>query len=273
LSALGTPARLDRLSAEVLVSGLGSRFWEDILCYQSVASTNDIAMSLPLKNDLRSGLVILAETQEKGRGRLGRKWISPPGLNVCMSMLLRPEIEPRHAAFLTIMTALASASALREETGLDVRIKWPNDLMVSGKKLGGILAEIKTEDNCIQKAVIGVGININSSASDFPEEIADIATSVLLETGRYFPRAGIITGILNSFEARYNLLRTGRRGLLIKEMRALSSSLGREVRITDCGVTISGLAEDIDEEGMLLVRLASGHLRRVGSGDLLEPGG
>ncbi len=268
-----TPARQTGLSAEDLVSGLASRFWEDIFCYQSVVSTNDIALSMSLKDGFRSGMVILAETQEKGRGRLGRKWSSPPGLNIYMSMLLRPEIEPRHAAFLTIMTALASASALREETGLDVRIKWPNDLMVSGKKLGGILAEIKTENNRIQKAVIGVGINVNASAGDFPPELADIATSVLLETGRCFPRAGIITGILNSFESRYDLLKNDWRELLIKEMRARSSSLGRQVRITDCGATISGLAEDIDDEGMLLVRLASGLLRRVGSGDLMESGG
>ena len=266
------PARLNVLSAEDLISGLKSRFWADIRCYQSVMSTNDIALSLPLKDDFRSGLVILAEAQEKGRGRLGRKWISPPGLNICMSMLLRPEIEPCHAAFLTIITALASASALREETGLDVLIKWPNDLMVSGKKLGGILAEIKTENNCIQKAVIGVGININASAGDFPEEIADIATSVLLETGRYFSRARIITGILNSFESRYNLLKNNKRELMITEMKVLSSSLGRQVRITDCGVTISSVAEDIDDEGMLMVRLASGLLRRVGSGDVLESG-
>jgi BirA family biotin operon repressor/biotin-[acetyl-CoA-carboxylase] ligase len=270
LSDQRTPACLNGLSAEDLISGLKSRLWEDVFCYQSVGSTNDIALSLPLKADQRSGLVILAEAQEKGRGRLRRGWISPPGLNIYMSLLLRPEIEPRHAAFLTIMTALASASALREETGLDVLIKWPNDLMVSGKKLGGILAEIKTGSTCIHKAVIGVGININASAKDFPEEIADIATSVLLETGRYFSRAGIIIGILNSFESWYDLLKNDKRELLIQEMRALSSSLGRQVRVTDCGETVAGLAEDIDDEGMLLVRLASGLLRRVGSGDLLE---
>ncbi|MBI5101050.1 MAG: biotin--[acetyl-CoA-carboxylase] ligase [Nitrospirae bacterium] len=262
------------VSPEAIVSGLESGFWGEVICYQTSGSTNDIALLHPF-NDSGKGLVIVAEAQEKGRGRFGRRWASPAGVNICMSMRISPEIIEGHASFLTIMAALASASALREETGLDVLIKWPNDLMVSGKKLGGILAEVKSERGLVRKAVVGIGINLNTPACDFPGEIADTATSAYIETGCFFSRAGVISRVLNEFGSRLSSVGQSGSGPLIEEIKSLSSSLGRQVSVTVSGsnTTISGLAEDIDDQGMLLVRLASGELKRVSCGDLAEQEG
>ncbi|MHB8882263.1 MAG: biotin--[acetyl-CoA-carboxylase] ligase [Thermodesulfovibrionales bacterium] len=266
----GPSSSPDDLSAANIRAGLNSGFWDDILCYPSVSSTNDIALSSPEITGPGTGRVIIAEQQEKGRGRLGRTWISPPGLNICMSMALVPDIEPGHAAFLTISAALAAASALRQESGLPVLLKWPNDLVVADRKLGGILTEIRTEGRRIHMAAVGLGLNINSSAADLPAEIACLATSLFSETGRRFDRARIISEILEGFELRYNMVRAGNQGSLISELRGLSSSLGRQVRIMDNGQATEGLAEDIDEDGLLIVRLASGLRKRIGNGDLTE---
>ncbi|TAN42194.1 MAG: biotin--[acetyl-CoA-carboxylase] ligase [Nitrospirae bacterium] len=266
----GPSSSPDDLSAANIRAGLKSGFWDEILCYLSVSSSNDIALSLPEISGPRTASVIIAEQQEKGRGRLGRTWVSPPGLNICMSMALAPDIEPAHAAFLTISAALAAASALRQESGLAVLLKWPNDLVVADRKLGGILTEIRTEGRSIRKAAVGIGLNINSSSADLPAEIACLATSLFSETGRRFDRARIISEILKGFELRYNMVRAGNRGSLISELKGLSSSLGRQVKVMDNGLVTEGLAEDIDDEGLLIVRLASGLRKRIGNGDLTE---
>lgn len=261
------------LSADEIRSGLKSRFWREIVCCSSVSSTNDIGLSLPLDDDNgNTGIAIVADSQEKGRGRFARTWCSPPGLNVYLSIVLRPDLPPADAPFLTILAALASAAALYRETGIQVSIKWPNDLLMSGRKLGGILTEARTVRGVITRTVIGIGINLNSSADHLPPELSGKATSVLIETGSFVSRGRIIAAIMNEFEARYKKLQAIGAFPLVRELRPLLSCLGRQVVVMDGASKISGFAEEIDDEGRLVLRLPSGQRRKVGSGEITETG-
>jgi BirA family biotin operon repressor/biotin-[acetyl-CoA-carboxylase] ligase len=241
-------------------------FGRKILFYETVDSTNTIAADLPEKTP--EGTVILADCQEKGRGRLGRLWLSPRGVNIYMSVILRPDLKPRDTTLITLMAAVACALAIRRVTGISVTIKWPNDLMVSGRKIGGILTEMKTTRDRIVSVVVGIGINVNGELGSFPEEIRGMATSVRNETGEVFSRERIIAEILNEMNRWYPFLRVQSREVLLSEWKHLSSTLGKEVRVTTGQETFSGCAESIDNEGLLLLRLPSGELKSISSGDL-----
>ncbi|MFA4828689.1 MAG: biotin--[acetyl-CoA-carboxylase] ligase, partial [Thermodesulfovibrionales bacterium] len=160
---------------EMLVQGDIGR---EIIFFESIGSTNTAALELAEKG-APHGTVVIADRQTKGKGRLGRTWVSPPKKNIYMSVILRPEIEPKDATLLTIMTAVSCAKGVMKSTGLKAEIKWPNDLMISSKKLGGILTEMKSDPDGIVFAVIGIGINVNSKTkNDFPPDIRGIATSI-----------------------------------------------------------------------------------------------
>jgi BirA family biotin operon repressor/biotin-[acetyl-CoA-carboxylase] ligase len=213
------------------------------------------------------GTVVVADRQTKGRGRLGREWVSPAG-NIYMSILLRPAVAPADAMLLTITAAVACARSLRETTNLQVEIKWPNDLMVSGKKLGGILTEMKTRGPRILFAVVGIGINLNSGPADFSPELSATSTSLKVETGREIPKNALISRILREMESWYNELTQGSRGRILKEWRCLSCTLGRHIRITSVNETVEGVAETLDDEGKLIVKLSSGIRRVISAGDV-----
>jgi BirA family transcriptional regulator, biotin operon repressor / biotin---[acetyl-CoA-carboxylase] ligase len=256
------------LSGEEIIAGVRGSLWREVLCYKTVDSTNEAGVALCLGKESRSGTVIVADMQKKGRGRLGRRWISPPGLNIYMSIVIVPAIGPKDATLLTILSAVACTNALRERCGADVSIKWPNDLMIKGGKIGGILTETRSDPDRIAWAVIGIGINVNMDSGSFTDEISKTATSIKAETGRPHARSGLIIAVLKEFERLYGLLLGGGRTTLVEEWKQLSCTLGRHVRVTASPRPISGFAEDIDDEGMLLVRLPSGELKRIGAGDL-----
>ncbi len=239
---------------------------KEIFFYEKVVSTNTIAFDLAEK--AKEGAVVIAECQEKGRGRLGRTWISPPGVNIYMSIILRPEIEPKDITLITIMASVACATALRRTTGLDISIKWPNDLMASDKKLGGILTELKTDQMRIPCATIGIGINVNIDITEFPEDVRKIATSVKNETGKPYSREDIIAEILNEMNKWYIILSTMDKKTLLSEWQSLTSTLGRDIMVIVGQKKYAGFAEAIDDEGMLILRLPSGEFKRISSGDL-----
>ncbi len=256
------------LSEDEITAQVRGKFWKKILFYESIDSTNELAMSFSIKKGFDTGIVIIADSQSKGRGRLGRRWISPPGVNIYMSIILKPEIEPKEANILTVLTAVACALAIRKTTGLSVSIKWPNDIEVAGKKLGGILTEVRSEPDRIKIAITGIGINVNIEKKGFPPEIKSIATSIRNETGEYHSRSRIIIQILKEFEDFYKGLKRDGKGPLIETWKELSSIIGKNVRVTAGKETISGFAEDIDEEGMLLLRISSGVIKKISAGDL-----
>lgn len=211
---------------------------------------------------------MLADSQEKGKGRLGRTWVSPPGVNIYMSIIARPAIGPKDVTLLTIIAAVGCTIALRRITGTNVTIKWPNDLIITCKKLGGILTEMKTDPDGQISAIIGIGINVNVDMDVFPPDVRKIATSVKNETGIPYSRTEIIVEILNEIDKWYRILKGRDRKTLLSEWCKLTSTLGREVKVTVGKETFTGLAESIDNEGMLILRLPSGVHKRISSGDL-----
>jgi len=254
------------VDVESIRSGIRGLIGKELLFFDAVGSTNTVALSLT--EDAEEGTVVLADYQEKGRGRFDRPWVSPSGVNIYMSVLLRPSIEPDEGHFLTLFSAVACAHALRETTGLPVAIKWPNDLMVANRKLGGILTEVRINHRDIVLAVIGIGVNINMEIADLPEPLRRTATSVIHETGQHAKREPVIAGILNHLDYWYGYLKR-RAGLaIIDEWKRLTSTLGRTVIVTRGSETYTGLAEEMDEKGGLIVRLPTGERRRLISGDL-----
>ena len=238
----------------------------EIFFYDTVGSTNAVASEIAAKTV--EGAVVLADTQSKGKGRLGRVWVSPPGVNIYMSIILKPDIRPRDATLITIMSSVACANALRKVTGLNVTIKWPNDLIIQKKKLCGILTELKTERNKIIFAVAGIGINVNADIDEFSEDVKSIATSLKNETGIVYSRTEIVAETLNEIDRWYKTLKVMDRDALLSEWKRLSSTLGREVMVVTGQGTLAGLALDLDSEGMLMIKLTSGEVKRISSGDV-----
>jgi BirA family biotin operon repressor/biotin-[acetyl-CoA-carboxylase] ligase len=261
------------LSVEVILPRVQGGIWNDLRMYDSVESTNDLAMSLASKDGVSSGTVLVADRQTRGKGRLNRKWESPAGRNVYLSMVLRPELAPRDATILTVLAAVAGARAVRRVGNIPVTIKWPNDLVLSDRKLGGILSEMRTDPDRITVAVIGVGINVNMESADFPEELRGTATSVLMAAGRSIPRNEIIIQLLREMELWYGILITRGKEPLLDAWRKESSTLGRMVRVAIGSQTVSGIARDIDENGMLVLETRAGKKMNISSGDisLLRP--
>lgn len=232
----------------------------------TVDSTNTVAMELGEK-DAPHGTVVVADRQTKGRGRLGRSWISPAG-NIYMSILLRPALTPADAPLLTLTAAVACARALREASNLRVEIKWPNDLVITGKKLGGILTEMKSRGDRILFVAVGIGINLNSGVTDFPPELREAATSVSMETGKKISRTGLLQRVLEEIGLWYDALTKGETDRILDEWRHLSSTLGKSVRITAGNETFEGVAEALDGAGRLIVKSLSGIQKVINAGDV-----
>jgi BirA family biotin operon repressor/biotin-[acetyl-CoA-carboxylase] ligase len=254
------------ISIKEIKSRIKGTIGKEIFFYSTVSSTNTIATELAEKNV--EGAVVLADSQERGRGKVGRLWVSPQGVNIYMSIITRPEIDLKNGTLITLMSAVACATALRRSTGLPVTLKWPNDLMVNDKKIGGILTEVKTEDQKIILAIIGIGINVNMEADAFPEDIRKIVTSIKVQTGVTHSRTEIVSEILNEMGNWYKFIKKLCKTKIISEWRRLTSTLGREVTVAVGKETFSGLAESMDDDGILILRLPSGKKKRIYSGDL-----
>jgi BirA family biotin operon repressor/biotin-[acetyl-CoA-carboxylase] ligase len=213
---------------------------------------------------LVSPLLVVADAQSGGRGRFDRRWVSPAGINVYMSVVLRPELPPRKAPLLSLVCALACATAIKACSGLEAGLKWPNDLMAGGRKLGGILLELRSDPDRISFAVAGIGINVNAGKSDFPRSLRGSATSILLETGVRVNRAVLIAALYGELHSWLKLL-YGVRGAglnpVLKAYRALSVTISRKVKILSEDIEYEGTAADIDEEGSLLLKTEKRTLR------------
>jgi BirA family biotin operon repressor/biotin-[acetyl-CoA-carboxylase] ligase len=229
--------------------------------YDEVESTNDVAMRLAAEG-CPHGTAVVADRQSRGRGRLGRKWSSPPGSNIYMSVVLRPDLPSEDVTLLTLASAVASAIAIRETTGCGVSIKWPNDLMSNGRKLGGILLESRSGGARVDFAVLGIGINVNMTPS------VPGATSVREETGKMHERAPLIEGILKNLAVELEILKKRGHAALLEKWKALSSTLGKDVRVVTANDAITGTAIDIDEKGRLILRTSANTFRIISSGDL-----
>lgn len=257
----------DTITSHELESRLVPRtFVQEIHSYESLNSTNSKAKQLAEEGALH-GTLVICESQTAGRGRRGRSWVSTSGEGIFMTLLLRPSFSPSKASQLTLLMALAVAKALKQHTQGDIAIKWPNDLLFNGKKVVGILTEMSAEVDYIHYVVIGVGINVNTTA--LPEELKDQATSLFLETGLKLKRADLIEEIILQFEQEYERFLVSQDLSFCKEdyMQYLINK-DKAVRILSPNEEWEGIAMGINEKGELLVQKKDGNIVEVYAGEV-----
>lgn len=241
---------------------LGKR---DIAYFTETDSTNTRAKDLAVRH-APEGSLVLSEKQTKGRGRNERNWFSPSRDGIYLSLILRPTIPPREAPVITLLTAVAVAETLLSLTRLKIAIKWPNDILVSGKKLAGILTEISTQGDSIDYVVVGLGLNVNTPR--FPDDIRDKATSMLIETGKRFSRVKVIREYLKWYEAYYEVFKNIGFEPIRKRWRELTNMIGRQITVQMIDKGYSGEVQDIDKDGALIITDRTGKSHRIIFGDV-----
>ena len=239
----------------------------DIRVFEETGSTNDVVEKLA-RDGVSEGVVVFAESQTKGRGRLGRKWISPARKGLWFSILLRPDLRPSAATQLTVAAATALVRAIRAHAGVDPQIKWPNDILLHGKKIAGVLTELSAELDRVKHLILGIGVDVNLASSDLPAEVRRIATSLRIETGRAFRRADLAAAILGELDRDYARIRAGEFGAIADEWERQCATLGHQVSIDLGGRIVRGRAESLDQDGALLLRTDHGRLERIIGGDV-----
>jgi len=240
--------------------GLGTTIiGQQILDFDRIVSTNDTAWA-QADSDSVDGVVIFAEHQSAGRGRMGRQWLCPPGKGILVSVILRPELDVAKRSVLTVMAAVSVARAIQECYQLPALIRWPNDIMIRGRKVGGILVEARTLNHG-PTFVVGIGLNAGLLESDLPPELRETATSLAIETGRDVDRIECARALLRSLDRWYRALRHGDYGLIAEDWRQLSSTLGQRVVLADGEREYRGRVLDLTLTDGLILRLDSGVTR------------
>ena len=240
----------------------------EILFFPEVDSTNRKAHDLA-RQGAREGTVVMADSQSRGRGRMERAWESPAGLNIYSSFILKPPIAVSTAPQLTLLAGVAAARALAGASGLDARIKWPNDIFMNGKKLAGILAEMEAEGPRARFIILGVGVNVNWRGEDLPPDLQATATSLLVESGREVSRAAVAERLFQELEEEYRrFLQEGFSPRLREEWNRLSWINGKKVVAVGPGGEVRGRALGLDMDGALLLVDEEGQPRRFIAGDV-----
>jgi len=257
----------DLLTSTEILHGLKTRRLGRIVhAYRSVKSTNDLAARLA-EDGAPEGVIVTAEEQTKGRGRLGRNWYSPPKTGIYLSIILRPTFPPEDAPGLSVMTAVALADTLiKWRPGL-VQIKWPNDIWINGRKTAGILTELSAERNGIHHVIVGVGINVNHRAGDFPEDLRATATSLRRELRRKVDRVALLRLFLANFEKEYTAYLKYRLRKSLARVREYSALLGRAVTLQSGQLRRTGVVKDIDRNGALILQTVTG-LETITAGEV-----
>ncbi|HNX28115.1 MAG TPA: biotin--[acetyl-CoA-carboxylase] ligase [Syntrophomonadaceae bacterium] len=260
---------VDLLSPEEVKPGLLTEVFgqDNYFYYRQTDSTNKRARALA-NDGYPEGTVIVAEEQTDGRGRRGRSWYSPSNQGIYMSIILRPAFPLRQISRLSLLAGVASAEALKDELGLQPSIKWPNDILINGRKITGILSEAVTDMDSIEYIVLGIGININNLPQEFPEDFRTPPTSVLAENGQPGSRVKLLRKLLLSLERQYNFLEDDNFTPILEKARRLSMTLGQKVYFDEGSEVISGEAIDLDDKGYLLVRDYKGTIHTVMSGEI-----
>jgi BirA family biotin operon repressor/biotin-[acetyl-CoA-carboxylase] ligase len=257
----------DRLNPDIITGILGSSiFSKNVVFRERLASTNALAKYLALKG-APEGTIVLTEEQTAGKGRMDRRWLSPAYKNLLFSVLLRPGLSVDKVFTLTMILGLAIIGEIKAKNRLDVMIKWPNDLCINQKKVGGILTEFSIRDKRLEYVILGLGLNVNW----MPEKGDGLiypATSILVESGRMISRNRLFSGILKRFEGYYQEVLSGKDGRLYKRWNHLSAVIGRDVEIISQDNIITGKVLKIDRQGALILKDDQGEERRILSGDV-----
>ena len=255
-----TPAKIE----QTLKTSLIGREFKHFL---QLDSTNDETQKLASQGE-REGLVVISEVQLGGKGRLGRQWFSPSG-GIWLSILLRPKVNPAHASKLTLMTGVAVAQTIRATTGLSVKLKWPNDVLINDKKVSGILTELNASANKIEFVVVGIGINANIDSRAIPYELRDIATSLQIELGREISRVEFVSKLLANFEKLYFKYTKQNFGTILQTWGELSDTIHRYVKVVTETEVVEGKAVELGTNGELIIETETGAKKSVIAGDCI----
>lgn len=259
----------DLLLPAEIEEGLDTRIFGkgNIVYFNEINSTNIKAKELAAMGT-PEGTLVVAEKQTNGRGRRGRSWFSPSGDGIYASLILRPAMSPIELPRITLMTAVAVSEALLSLTRLKIRIKWPNDILVNGKKIAGILTEISTEMDEVDYIIVGLGLNVNTPYESFPEDIRETATSILIETGKQFSRAPIIREYLRWYEKYYEIFKKRGFESIMQRWKQLADIAGERIMVDVLGEKFIGEVLDVDNDGVLLLMDSEGKTHRIFSGDV-----
>lgn len=262
---LGGP---DLLLAAEIENGLQTEIvGRSLHCHEELDSTNAKARQLADEGAV-DGMVVIADRQSAGRGRLGRRWESPPSVNLYCSILLRPQIPVQQAPQLTFLSAVAVAESLNHLYDLPARVKWPNDILIDGAKIAGLLNEMNAETEQVHSVVLGVGINLNMTAEQFPAEIIYPATSVLLETNKVIDRAAFAREFLQRLDGYYCEFLSEGFVPIRRRWEALCDLMNQQVQIDQNPGLLQGTVVGLDSDGALRVQLDSGKVERILAGDV-----
>ena len=253
----------EQFSVESIRDALNTKYiGRPTLYHPSVSSTMDAAKKA-IANGAHEGLVILADEQTAGRGRLGREWVSPPDSSLMLSIILYPKMAQLQR--LTMAACIAIARCVEDVAYLETSIKWPNDVLIGGKKVSGVLVESDVAGDKVNYAIVGMALNVNLDVECHPE-IADIATSLKHELGLHFSRLDVLASLLGAFEAVYTDLSHGEP--IENEWRRRLGTIGNKVTVRNGDAVRDGVAEDVDADGNLLLRRPDGSLETISAGDV-----
>jgi len=262
-----SPLRLDSIQGALATKRLGTKFHY----FEEIDSTNSHARRLA-ETGAPEGEVVIAERQFEGRGRLGRSWESPPYSNLYFSLLLRPALAPVHAPQMTLMAAVALADTVAAFVVEPPAIKWPNDILLQGRKVAGILTESSCDAKRIEFVILGIGVNLNFPRERMPETIRDRATSLMEVGGKSFSRENFLRRLIQDLDRCYGILEDFGFDAIAPRWEAYFALRGRRVRVEMVDEVISGTATGIDGDGALLLEAEDGVLRRVLAGDVIPLG-
>jgi BirA family biotin operon repressor/biotin-[acetyl-CoA-carboxylase] ligase len=257
---------MDTLSVEAIRAGLGTLFvGQNVVCLPETGSTNDEARRLA-QEGAPEGTLVIADHQTAGRGRLSRRWEAPPGCCLLMSLLFRPDLAPNQVQRLTMICGLALADAIASETGLTAGLKWPNDVVLDGSKVAGILTEVGLTGSQVDYLVTGIGLNVNLDRARLPGDLLMPATSLSQVLGQPVARLPLLRAFLRAVERRYLALKAGHSPHAEWQERLVG--LGKPVTVSGAGTVLNGIAQGVDDDGALVLRLADGRLEKVRAGDV-----
>ncbi len=254
---------VDALDRDRILEGLATRaIGRDLRVFDEVTSTNDVAMALA-DGGAPHGAAVVADRQSRGRGRLGRPWLSPPGVGLWVSVVLRPPVPAALAPAVTLAAGLAAAEAIEAEAMVAAALKWPNDVLLDGRKVAGVLAELRAEDRAVRHVVAGIGINVHQRREDFPADLAEAAISIQMATGRAVSRVLLLRRLFLRLEAWNQTLAAEGPAPVVAAAAARMPMLGRPVVAVSGQERWEGRAARLEEDGALLLALPDGGTRRI----------
>ena len=260
------------MTTDDILSGLRNQtIGRQIEIYDRVGSTNDLALQCGI-DGAEEGTLILAESQTQGRGRRGRRWLAPPRSSILASAILRHRLRADQVGLPNLIGAVAIATAINELTNLSARIKWPNDVLIQGKKVSGVLTELEYDQQRQPFFVMGFGVNVNTTRADLPEELRASATSLQIESNRKISRVALLQAILHRLEENYLCLKHSDTEPIMATANRLLHFSGDWVQINTAHEVFCGQAEAINQDGGLLLKDMNGNLRKFLVGEVLQTG-